>query len=88
MQGAIGDFVVGPQVEEYRGVLKISYPMEHGQVNNWEDMEKIWQHLYKNELKVSSQEHPVILTEAPLNPLKNRARAVREITATGDRSTL
>ena len=35
MQGAIGDFVVGPQVDEYRGILKISYPMEHGQVTTF-----------------------------------------------------
>jgi centractin len=38
-------------------------------------MEKIWEHIYKNELKVPETEHPVLLTEAPLNPLKNREMA-------------
>jgi|EP01046_Picozoa_sp_COSAG06_P039465 centractin len=77
MQGTstVGDTVVGPSVDEYRGILKCSYPMEHGVVNNWEDMEKIWEHIYKNELKVPETEHPVLLTEAPLNPLKNREMA-------------
>jgi centractin len=77
MQGGqiLGDYVVGPEVEQLRGVLKCSYPMAHGQVNNWEDMEHIWEHLYKEQLQVESGEHPLLLTEAPLNPLKNREKA-------------
>ena len=71
------DVVVGPQVDEHRGILKCSYPMEHGTVNNWADMERIWEHLYKNELKAQTQEHPVLLTEAPLNPLTNREQAAK-----------
>jgi centractin len=33
-------------VEEHRGALKISYPMESGVVQNWTDMEKIWSYVY------------------------------------------
>jgi centractin len=48
--------------------------MEHGVVNNWNDMEHIWTHLY-SELKIQAEEHPVLLTEAPINPRKNREKA-------------
>lgn len=48
--------------------------MEHGIVNNWADMEHIWSHLY-SELKIQTEEHPVLLTEAPINPRKNREKA-------------
>ena len=47
--------------------------MEHGIVTDWADMEKIWAHIYgKGQLATFKEEHPVLLTEAPLNPYKNR----------------
>lgn len=77
MAGALeGDLFVGPKAEEHRGLLSIKYPMEHGIVTDWNDMERIWNYLYsKDQLSTFSEEHPVLLTEAPLNPRQNREKA-------------
>ena len=77
MAGALeGDVFVGPKAEEYRGLLSLKYPMEHSIVTDWNDMERVWQYIYSNDqLKAEPSEHPVLLTEAPLNPASNREKA-------------
>ncbi|CAH2101484.1 unnamed protein product [Euphydryas editha] len=77
MAGALeGELFVGPRAEEHRGLLSIKYPMEHGIVTDWNDMERVWNYIYsKDQLSTFSEEHPVLLTEAPLNPRRNREKA-------------
>jgi actin-related protein len=71
------DSYVGEHAQNMRGVLTMKYPISHGIVTNWDDMEKIWEHAFYDELRVASHERPVLVTEAPLNPKVNREKLVQ-----------
>ena len=68
------EFYIGKNADEKRGVLNLSYPIEHGIVEDWDGMEKIWEHTFNNELRCTPSEHNVMLTEAPMNPKENREK--------------
>uniref|UniRef100_A0A7S1JFH4 Actin n=1 Tax=Eutreptiella gymnastica TaxID=73025 RepID=A0A7S1JFH4_9EUGL len=73
MTGAVEGFHVGDSVQKHRGMLKLSYPMRHGMIEDWEGMEKIWAHVYST-MNVMSEEHNVLLTETPFTPQRMKER--------------
>ncbi len=70
----VREYYVGEEAMNLRGVLKLIYPIEHGVVTDWDAMEKIWHYTFHNDLRVNPSEHPVLFTEAPLNPSRNREK--------------
>ncbi|KAH0786591.1 actin [Histomonas meleagridis] len=76
---------IGPRRPKYFGDIALAKastynlkrPIEHGIVTNWDDMEKIWHHIFYNELGVDPAEHPVLLTEAPMNPKAKREKMIQ-----------
>merc|ERR1711977_659101 len=82
LQGSNKDYYVGEEAQQKRGILLLKYPLEHGVITNWDDMEKIWKHTFDNELRIvlgaddEAEEDVagVLLTEAPMNPKENREK--------------
>ncbi|XP_073348778.1 uncharacterized protein [Pagrus major] len=66
---------IGHEAQHMRGVLTLKHPIKNGIIRNWDEMEKIWHHTFQ-QLHVDPEDHPVLLTEAAMNPSENRQRMV------------
>ena len=71
------DVYVGDEAISKRSILNLSYPVENGYITNWEDMEKLWHHVFYNEIRVNPEDQAVLLTEAPENPGSYRERTTQ-----------
>lgn len=65
---------VGNEANAKRGVLNLKYPVEHGIVTDWDGMERIWDYTFSQQLRVTPSDHPILLTECPLNPRSDREK--------------
>uniref|UniRef100_L2FEM0 Essential component of the arp2 3 complex n=1 Tax=Colletotrichum fructicola (strain Nara gc5) TaxID=1213859 RepID=L2FEM0_COLFN len=68
----IKDIMCGDEAAAARTMLQISYPMENGIVKKWEDMQHLWDYTFNEKMKVDTQGRKILLTEPPMNPLRNR----------------
>jgi len=75
------DFYIGHEALEKKDQdtnYELNYPMKHGVIDNWSNMELFWEQCFFRYLRCEPEEHYVLLTEPPLNPPENR-EAMAEI---------
>ncbi|XP_072041853.1 actin, cytoplasmic-like [Amphiura filiformis] len=65
---------LGDEAQTKRGILKLKYPIEHGIVTDWDDMETIWRYTFNTELGVDPEDRAVLMSEAPRNPKLHREK--------------
>lgn len=67
------DFYIGHDaIANSQGTYQINYPMKHGQVDNWDNMERYWEQCLFKYLRCEPEDHYALLTEPPLNAPENR----------------
>ncbi|KAJ5985925.1 hypothetical protein N7522_013121 [Penicillium canescens] len=66
------DIMCGDEAAAARSMLQISYPMENGIVKKWDDMQHLWNYTFYDKMKIDPAGRKILLTEPPMNPLKNR----------------
>ncbi|OBZ72420.1 Actin-related protein 3, partial [Grifola frondosa] len=50
----------------------VNYPIRHGQIENWDYMERYWEQTIFKYLRAEPEDHYFLLTEPPLNAPENR----------------
>ncbi len=73
------DAYIGDEAQSKRDELTIKHPIHYGVVHHWDELEKIWHHIFYEELRVVPEEHPVLLTEALLNHKGNKERMTQSM---------
>ncbi|XP_022241514.1 actin-related protein 2 isoform X1 [Limulus polyphemus] len=71
------DLMVGDEASKLRSMLEVEYPMENGIVRNWDDMCHVWDYTFgPQKMNLNPRECKVLLTEPPMNPVKNREKMI------------
>ncbi|XP_069919818.1 uncharacterized protein [Oryctolagus cuniculus] len=69
------DWFIGAEAQRHREGIILQYPISRGSVGNWDTMEKIWHHSFYQVLHTAPEQHPLMLTEPPLNAPANKEKA-------------
>jgi len=74
------EFYFGAEAMSKKSMLNITEPVQAGIITDAQAMEmvkQIFEHqIFNNELKVSPEDHKIMITEPPNNPKKNREMMV------------
>lgn len=68
------DFHIGDEAKEAAksGKYSVNWPIRHGQVENWDHMERYWEQCIFKYLRAEPEDHYFLMTEPPLNTPENR----------------
>jgi len=73
------DVMCGDEAVMYRSMLETSYPVENGQVRDWDGMKYLWDYTFYEKMHLDPKDHNIMLTEPPLNNLENKKRMVENM---------
>jgi actin-related protein 2 len=71
------EIMCGEEAAIARASLDIRWPVENGIIKNWEDMEHLWNYTFFEKLCINPTENKILLTEPPMNPVKNREALIQ-----------
>merc|ERR1711991_464016 len=66
------DFFIGDEAMENSSTYQVNYPVRHGQIDNWDHIERLWEQALYKYLRCDPEDHYFLVTEPPLNLPENR----------------
>ncbi|KAF8822660.1 actin like protein ALP1 [Cardiosporidium cionae] len=64
---------VGPDALAGMSQLSLTYPIDHGHIDDWLEIEELWKYTF-TALGVNPSQHPILLTEPPLCSSRHREK--------------
>ncbi|XP_068618883.1 uncharacterized protein [Battus philenor] len=68
------DVFIGDDAVDKAGALDLCYPVKGGRIDNWDNMERIWHHIFYRELKAAPDDRAVMLELDTLTPLSEKIK--------------
>lgn len=66
------DFLVGADAKSSTDITGLHCPMKNGIFEGKDDFEKLFKHIFENELHLDAERHPIVLSEPINNPVSAR----------------
>lgn len=66
----MNEFFIGDDAISKIGLLNYSYPIEHGIIKDWDNIDKIYEYIFNNKLRVGPKEYKIMILEPLMNPRK------------------
>lgn len=63
-------------------MLNTSYPIENGQIVDWNGMTHLWDYTFFERMNITPSEHKILLTEPPLNRTDNKTKMLDNMFST------
>lgn len=76
-KGLTQDEYICDQIYGKTSFLNLEYPIKDGIIQNFDHMTKIWDYIFKSDLRIDPQGNSVILSEVPNNPAANRHKTTQ-----------
>ena len=72
LTGKLGDSsFYGNEALNKKNDLTLENPIERGVIKNWDNMEKIWNYIFTEKLKINPSDYSLIVSEPIYNPKEN-----------------
>jgi actin-related protein len=68
------EYLIGKDAEDSRELLNIKYPIQRGIVEDIDELEKIYDHIFNNEMRVDPSCHNVLITGFSVDSMKKKEK--------------
>lgn len=66
------DFYIGDEALAQAKTMALNYPIRHGQISNWDHMERFWEQSIFKYLRCEPEDHYFLLVKTELEKMRER----------------